>query len=113
MRVTMLLFLPQARDAELKQFDVAPSMAEVEAVIGGALEQVPGFGSIDYAGSVCRCVALCRRDGKRLGLPLNVAATIMWDGALRREMGIGLIGANGRRADHLVGPVSVFFASPT
>jgi hypothetical protein len=111
MRVTMLVFRPHERVAEVEHFDSEPAMAAVEAILGGPLEQVPGFLSIEYQGAIRPCVALCRQGGKRKGMPLNVAATILWDDALRREMGIGLIGRDGKRADQLVGPVIIFFRS--
>jgi hypothetical protein len=112
MRVTMLLYWPHKRVAEVEHFDIEPSVADVEAILGGPLEQVPGFLTIEYQGVIYPCVALCSRAGKCNGMPLNIAATIQWDGALRRGMGIGLIRRDGKRADHLVGPVVIFFARP-
>jgi hypothetical protein len=44
---------------------------------------------------------------ERADRSLNVAATIAWDAALRRHMGVGLIRHEGTRADQLAGPVAV------
>jgi hypothetical protein len=81
----------------------------VEAIVGGSLKQVPGFLSIEYDGAVRHCVALCLHSHEQ-NEALNVAATIVWDSALRRDMGIGLIRRDGTRADQLTGTVVVFFA---
>jgi hypothetical protein len=47
----------------------------------------------------------------RASRSLNVAATIAWDAALRRDIGVGLIRRDGTRADQLAGPVAVVIAS--
>jgi hypothetical protein len=80
-------------------------MREVEVVVGGPFEQIPQFLSIEHDGALHRCVAFAPRN--RAGRPVNVAATIAWDGALRREMGFGLIRRDGTRADQLAGSVVV------
>jgi hypothetical protein len=105
----MLLYRPYARDPQVTEFPAEPARADVEATLGGFFERVPGFFSIDYKGAVRRCVALCPKEGKSAGLPLNVAATILWDESLRRDVGVGLIRPDGARADHLAGPVAVIF----
>jgi hypothetical protein len=67
--------------------------------------KVPGFFSVHHAGAVHRCVAFALRD--RADRSINVAATIAWDAALRRHMGIGLTLHEGTRADQLAGPAAV------
>jgi hypothetical protein len=104
---TVLIFRPRQREPRVLEFDAKPSIGEVERVGDGALEQVPGFFSIDHGGAVHRCAAFALRN--REDQPLNVSATIAWDSALRRDMGIGLMRRNGTRADQLAGPVVVFF----
>src|SRR5262249_22553591 len=49
------------------------------------------------------------RDARARNAPLNVTATLLWDGALRRDFGITLLRAEGR-ADALFGIVAVLFA---
>jgi len=102
---TMLIFRPHQREPRVVDLDAAPWMADVEFVLRGPVERVPGFFSIQHTGAVHRCVAFALRD--RADRPLNVAATIARGAALRREMGVGLIRHDGTRADHLVGPVAV------
>jgi hypothetical protein len=106
----MVVFRPHEREPEVIDFAAEPSVAQVEAIIGGPLEQVPGFLSIEHDGAAHRCVAFGSLGSKRTGQPLNVGATIAWDSALRRTMGIGLIRRDGTRADHLAGSVVVLFA---
>jgi hypothetical protein len=106
----MLIFRPHERHAEAIEFEAELPIIEVERIVGTPLEQVPGFLSIEHGGVVRRCVAFGARGSTHDRQPLNVAATIEWDSALRREMGIGLIRRDGRRADHLTGPVVVLFA---
>jgi hypothetical protein len=108
MQVTMLVYRPYEREPEITEFGSEPDLFEVEAAVGGRLEQVPGLFSIEHDGVVHRCVALCLKEGRQRGLPLNVAATILWDSALRRDMGVGLIRADGSRADYLVGSIAIF-----
>jgi len=105
MRTTILIFQPHRREPQLVEFAGAPSIREVEVVVGGPFEQIPEFLSIEHGGALHRCVAFAPRN--RAGRPLNVAATIAWDGALRREMGFGLIRRDGARADQLAGSVVV------
>src|ERR1700730_17603642 len=99
MKGKMLVYRPYRREPEVTEFAREPESVEVEATVGGRLEQVPGFFSIDHNGVVQPCVALSAKDGKRMGLPLNVAATILWDNALRRDMGVGLIRRDSKGAD--------------
>jgi hypothetical protein len=107
----MLIYRPREPAPRMLKFATEPSLPEVEAILGGEIKQVPGFLSIEREGIVHRCVALCAKNGGDKKPPLNVAATILWDSALRRDMGIGLIRRDGMRADDLAGPVAIFFAN--
>lgn len=109
MRGTMLIFRPHEREPGVIEFVAEPSMAQVERIIEGPRERVPGFFSIEHVGTVRRCTAFGTFGKKKSDRPLNVAATIEWDKALRRDMGIGLIRRDGTRADQLAGPVVVLF----
>ena len=111
MKCTMLIYRPRERVPQVLKFATEPSIGEMEAILGGQIKKVPGFFSIEHEGIVRRCVALHAEKGSEKKPPLNVAATILWDAALRRDLGIGLIGRNGTRADDLSGPVAIFFAS--
>ena len=67
-----------------------------------------GFGSIGYGGTVMHCVALCNEHGETDHIPINQAATIAWERALRRE-GHQLLDQSGTPTDWLVGPVLILF----
>jgi len=73
---TMLIFRPHQREPRVVDLEAAPWMRDVDFVLGGPAEKVPGFFYIEHAGSVHRCVALALRD--RADRSLNVAATIAW-----------------------------------
>jgi hypothetical protein len=109
MQGKLLIFRPYEEFPIIGEFANEPDIAEMRAIVGGEFAPVPGFLSIEHDGVIHPCVALQDADGKRKGLPLNRAATIMWDSALRRDMGVGLIRHDGSRADHLVGRVVVLF----
>jgi hypothetical protein len=106
---TLLLYRPGARQPEVSDFDREPSLDRVERTIGGRSETVAGFQSIEHRGTIYRCVALAERDAKTKNAPLNVAATLSWDAALRRDFGVTLLRAAGPRADALFGSVAVLF----
>jgi len=112
MQGKLLIFRPYQAAPAISEFAREPDIAEVHALVGGDVATVPGFLSIEHDGVLHRCVALHDADGKRKGLPLNRTATVLWDTALRRDMGVGLIRHDGSRADHLVGTVAVLFSEP-
>lgn len=68
--------------------------------VGGYIEAIPGFDSVQLGGLVHRCVAFCNETGKLDGLPINVEATQAWADAL---------GGPPRMTDVLVGPVLVIW----
>src|SRR5262249_58995949 len=85
MRGTMLVFQPHAVP-QVREFSQPPTLEEVQAVIGGDLQLVPGFRTIRYGAAVMDCFALCNANGKHKGLPMNDLATIAWKAALRRAV---------------------------
>jgi len=109
MQGKLLIYRPYQESPAISEFTRDPDIAELRALVGSELATVPGFLSIEHDGVVRRCVALHDADGKRKGLALNRTATVLWDSALRRDMGVGLIRYDGSRADHLVGIVAVLF----
>jgi hypothetical protein len=106
---TMLIFRPHEREPKIIDLEARPWMADAEFAPRGPVERVPGFFSIHHAGAVHRCVAFALRD--RAGRSVNVAATIAWDAALRRDMGVGLIRRDGTRADQLTGPLALILGN--
>lgn len=95
-------------DTELREFDRPPTLEELQAGVGGYLEVVPFFNSIDYGGSVLNCVAFCNEQGKFEYLPINDRATATWELALKRH-GQKLRDEHDAMMDFLVGPVIVLF----
>jgi hypothetical protein len=58
-------------------------MEQLQQMVGGSLEVVSDFDTIEYEGQVRRCVAMCNKDGKHL--PMNTYATLLWNHARRRK----------------------------
>jgi hypothetical protein len=67
MPITMLIFQPHRRQPEVLEFAGAPSVRELDVVVGGPFEQIPAFFSIEHGGEVHRCVAFALRN--RAGRP--------------------------------------------
>jgi hypothetical protein len=80
---------------EDEQLISAPSLARLQAIVGGFIEKVPDFEVINGV----RCEVLCNEEGKLRGLPRNPVATSLWAEAA----GI----APGRMPDELVGAVVI------
>ena len=108
MRGTVLVFQPHAVP-QVTEFSRPPSPEEVQAVVGGDLQLVPGFRTIRYGAVVMDCFALCNANGKHKGLEMNDLATIAWKEALRRAIDAGLWRSEVMPTDPLVGSVAVLF----
>ena len=106
MRGTLLVLQPHALP-HVREFSQPPTLKEVQAVVGGDLQVVPGFCSIRYGDVVMDCVALCNANGKLKGLAMNDLATIAWKEALRRAVDSEVM-----PTDPLVGTVAVLFGDP-
>jgi hypothetical protein len=74
---------------------------------GGRAVLVPGFTTIKHEGRLRRCVVFCDDAGKERAMPINLAATKLWDEALRRNGHLGLFRPGKATADVLVGPVAI------
>jgi hypothetical protein len=109
MRGTMILMRPELQP-ELRTFDRAPTLEELQAVVGGDVQEVPSFRTIGFGDTVMDCVALCNEHGKADHLPINRNATIAWARALRRS-GEGELydDKSNTPKDWLVGTVAVLF----
>lgn len=93
---------------QVREFDRAVQLEELQAAVGGYIELVPGFATIGYGGVVMNCAAFCNEDGKLDHLPINESATDAWERALVR-LGGTLRDETGRPLDVLVGPIAVLF----
>jgi hypothetical protein len=103
MQGTMLIVSPRG-SIKTCPLTRPPELEGVQREVGGWLEQVPHFKSIDYRGTVQTCVAFCNEEGKLNKLPVNDAATRMWAAALKRQ-GLDIRQVN----DVLVGTIVVVF----
>ena len=79
---------------ELNHADI---LKELQYIVGGYIEQVPGFDS--YGGY--KCIAFCNEEGKLKGLPLNFMATKRWHESLK-DKGLPAV-------DRLSGNVAVVY----
>ena len=79
-----------------------------EAIGGGYIEMVPGFGTIRWDEEWHDCVAFCDEEGKLNNQPFNPHATILWDAALHKH-GHCLVDDKGEYLDILVGDIAVIF----
>ena len=106
MKGTMLIIAPNGviTRTELKTAEILESL---QKAVGGYLEVVPHFHSIDYDGAVRKCVAMCNEEGKierPAILPHNDVATTLWAQALQRDHGV-----MAPFPDYLVGNIVVLF----
>jgi len=103
-----LLIYGSGGDVTARELKQIPESEELRECVGGSVEQVPMFETINRHGMVCDCVAFCEEDGKAKGRPVNPVATMFWDLALRRaQVGSGLRDSKGSVRDYLVGDVIV------
>jgi len=82
-----------------------PGLDLLHDIVGGYIEVVPYFSTIEIDGVVHNCIAFCNEEGKFARpepLPLNARATDAWDSSMRRA-GI----PTGAMPDHLVGNIAV------
>lgn len=79
---------------ELNHSDV---LKELQYIVGGPIEQVPGFDSYaDY-----KCIAFCNEEGKIRDLPINFMATTLWYVALKKN--------ELKTTDYLCGNIAVVY----
>jgi hypothetical protein len=100
MNGTMLVIQTNGEIIET-QHDRVPDTTVIHEALGGYLELVPYFTTIDLHGRVYRCVAFCNEHGKMNNLPDNERANIIWQ--------VAQIRLNLYTDDHLVGPIVVLF----
>jgi hypothetical protein len=92
------------------EITVPPTAEELRKIIGGYIDVVHGFTSIDVYGDghAMPCVAFCNEDGKRLELPVNWLATGMWHDALvRKGSRFGVLAEGGGYENYLLGVIVV------
>jgi Domain of unknown function (DUF3846) len=91
--------------SEIRPIEREPALKLLNEIVGGYIEEVPGF--VWLKGEPC--VAFCNEEGKLQGLPYNEAATKLWRKAwpltaeprtVQQPLG-----------DHLVGNVAIITGS--
>jgi len=110
MNGTMIIIEP-GRSARVKKIAGDPSspafLADLQKLVGGYIEPVPYFHSIEYphkSGRIERCVVFVNEDGKRLQLLRNLLADELWNVALQRDFKVASCAP-----DFLVGTAVVVF----
>lgn len=106
MNGTALIYRPGLNWPEVRELTEEPGLDFWQEAVGGLIEAVPSFDTIQYQGEKRHCVAFCNEEGKLIGLPANRHATRLWHQALPPP---GLITPHLGLADVLVGPVVVVF----
>jgi hypothetical protein len=107
MRGSMLIFEP-GKLAEHREFDRALTLEELRTAVGGDIEHVQGFETVNFGGAWISCVAFCNEHGKLDHLPINNAATMAYERAVRR-LGGTLRAPDSTFIEWLAGPVAVIF----
>ena len=103
MKGTALIYRPGVEVPEVAEIDNSADVVFrgfLQKHVGGYIEVIPHFVTIEHAGGKRRCVAFCNEDGKRLDLPRNPGADRLWE----RAMGYSL-----RGRDYLVGTIVVVY----
>lgn len=103
MQGTIVIFKPDSAEPEVREVSEPTLELLKDAIGGGHLEVVPYWRQIKHAGKLHRCVAWCDEDGKRKQLSVNQMATVLWDAAMRRDVGCSCA------PDYLVGQIAVTF----
>lgn len=104
MKGTMLVIAP---DGTITRTDLATAdiLEAAQKAVGGYLEKVPHFTSIEFDGKWRPCVALCNEEGKLdrpAPLPPNPLAAGLWGKSLQRDHGVA-----SPSPDYLVGNIVV------
>jgi hypothetical protein len=100
-----LIFRPDTNVVEVNPLTSDPPLKLLQEAVGGLIEAVPDFHTIELRGTILPCVAYCNEEGKLNGLPFNLAATQAWHYALLRKGAGGLLDKDGTPIDVLCGPV--------
>jgi len=84
------LYLYRPGDDRPKVVDLArpPNTSELQYMVGGEFEQVPGFLEYGEPGQMksSDCVAFCNANGKDQGLDYNEEATVLWCTAMAMDL---------------------------
>lgn len=102
------VYIPGIATPTVLTFNKRPELKVLQNAVGGFIELIPNFSTIEINGKVVDCRAFCNEEGKLTDNPqLNNKATVLWDLSLRRANHRGLIGRDGHPIDVLVGSIIV------
>jgi hypothetical protein len=108
-----LLIVTPNGPGERRHFTGPLDLSVLKGAVGGHIEVVPYFNTIEIDGGLRDCVAFCNEDGKgHLALPANKPATVMWQHALQRRKVeprtlLRSAAQGGGLADYLVGNIAI------
>jgi hypothetical protein len=111
MQGSLHIITPQTM-RQVRRLTGPPALEELQAIVGGDIERVPGFTVVEFFGETGPCVAFVRGQQGTQGLPKNDLATACWQFALTHDGHPGLFskpaGEDGVEIA-LVGNVAVVF----
>jgi hypothetical protein len=93
---------------QLTKFDRPVSLLELQATVGGFVETIPHFNSIQRNGDHVRCVAYRGTDARAEELSPNHWANLLWILSLRRIHGA----EHPHQEDILCGPILIVTGDP-
>lgn len=73
---------PGTEEVEFRDVTVPPTLKELQELVGGYIEEVPGLDKILTADGIVPCVAYCDEEGKYKDYGVNGYATARWAAAL-------------------------------
>jgi hypothetical protein len=98
-----LIYKPGRHEPEVTEFTHWRdcTLEFLQKSVGGYIELIPHFDTIEHDGQVVPCFAYCNEEGKLEGLLGNGPITKMWNAAIERQ------GYHNDRGDFLVGSVVI------
>jgi hypothetical protein len=105
----VLVYKPTDFRPDVRVFHEPPSQEVLEQLVGGEIEALPGFDTIEYNRAFYQCIAVCDCNAVPRSAPVNAWATSLWHIALRRKGQDGLRKQDGTIADWLSGNVAVVY----
>jgi hypothetical protein len=111
----MIFYADETRDYKVVELTRPPTLEMMQQAVGGFIETVPDFNTIEVLGKVHPCFAFCDEEGKLTNKPANRAATLLWHHALlritdrdgKRRFPQGLLSPQGIVQDVLCGDIMV------
>ena len=77
-----MLTYPAAGDVSEIELLTMPTLKQLQKAVGGFIEAVPRFDTIEYKGEKVPCIAFCDEEGKLKRKDINSKATQLWAEAL-------------------------------